>query len=149
LLSPIRIIESSEMRRVTEFMKQFELASKFVTVNIDHATKTYESMIDQGIAVVMVIEDDGELAGSLGFIVSQDLHSGEKIMVETFWFTDPLKRGCGLRLLDAYEKYADEYSMDKIAMVHMMDSYPESLERLYVRRGYQLIEKHYVKELRK
>ena len=147
MLSPIRIIESSEMRRVTEFMKQFELASKFVTVDIDHATRTYENMIDGGIAVVMVIEDDGEIAGSLGFIVSQDLHSGEKIMVETFWFTDPKKRGCGLLLLDAYEKYADEYNMDKIAMVHMMDSYPESLCKLYLRRGYELIEKHFVKTL--
>jgi GNAT superfamily N-acetyltransferase len=147
LLSPVRIIDSSEMRMVTEFMKLFELASKFVTVDIDHATKTYEGMIDHGIAVVMVIEDDGELAGSLGFIVSQDLHSGEKVMIETFWFTHPEKRGCGLRLLDAYEKYAEDNNMDKIAMIHMMDSYPERLEKLYIRRGYKLIEKHYVKEL--
>ena len=128
-------------------MKQFEQASKFVAVDIDHATKTYENMVDSGVAVVMVVEDDGELAGSMGFIVSQDLHSGEKIMVETFWFTDPKKRGCGLLLFDAFEDYAKEYGINKLAMIHMVDSYPESLCKLYLRRGYELIEKHFVKTL--
>lgn len=147
MLSAVRIIESHEMRKVTEFMKQFEKASEFVTVDVDHATKTYERMIDDGIAVVMVIEDNDGIVGSLGFIMSYDLHSGEKTFVETFWFTDPAKRGYGLKLLNAYERFSIEHGAVKLAMIHMMDSYPDSLERLYSRRGYKLIEKHYVKYL--
>jgi GNAT superfamily N-acetyltransferase len=69
--------------------------------------------------------------------------------VETFWFTDPKKRGYGKMLLDAYEQYASQCGAKKAAMIHMMDSYPDSLERFYKRQGYKLIEKHYVKELRK
>jgi len=136
------------MRKVTEFMKQFEQASEFVKVDIDHATKTYEGMIDQGIAVVMVLEHEKKLIGSLGFIVADDLHSGDKMTVETFWFTDPKKRGHGLMLLEVYEEYSKKIGSKKIAMVHMTDSYPERLEKLYIKRGYKLIEKHYVKDLK-
>jgi len=135
------------MRKITEFMKAFEQASKFVTVDIDYAAKTYETMIDDGTATVMVLEKEGDLIGSLGFIKAPDLHSGEQMLVETFWFTDPEKRGFGLLLLDAFEKHAQDNGIKKIAMIHMMDSYPERLEALYLKRGYKLIEKHYVRYL--
>jgi len=147
MLSTIRIVKASEIRRVVEFMKQFEQASKYVTVDIEHATKTYEYMVEQGAATVMVMEEDGEITGSFGFIECPDLHSGERMLVETFWFTDPLKRGRGLLLLNAFEKYAKDNSINKIAMIHMVDSYPERLEKLYLKRGYKLIEKHYVRQL--
>ena len=135
------------MRKVTEFMKAFEQASKFVTVDIDYATKTYETMIDDGTATVMVLEKEGDLIGSLGFIEAPDLHNGNLMLIETFWFTDSGKRGYGLLLLDAYEKYAHDNGIKKIAMIHMMDSYPERLEVLYLKRGYRLMEKHYIKEI--
>jgi N-acetylglutamate synthase-like GNAT family acetyltransferase len=95
----------------------------------------------------MVLEKDGKLIGSLGFIKAPDLHNGTLMLIETFWFTDPLERGYGLLLLDAYEKYAQETGIKKVAIIHMMDSYPERLEQLYLRRGYILMEKHYVKEI--
>lgn len=147
MLPTVRVIASPEMRKVTEFMKAFEQASKFVTVDIDYATKTYENMIDNGVAFVMVLEKEGELIGSLGFIKAPDLHNGDTMAVETFWFVDPKKRGVGLILFNAYEKWSKENGIKKIAMIHMMDSYPESLERLYLKRGYKLAEKHYVKEI--
>lgn len=135
------------MRKVTEFMKAFEQASAFVTVDIDYATKTYETMIDNGNAIVMVLEKDNELIGSLGFLIAPDIHNGITIAVETFWFSDPRKRGYGLLLLNAFEKYAQENKIKKVAMVHMMDSYPNRLENLYLKRGYKLMEKHYIKEI--
>jgi GNAT superfamily N-acetyltransferase len=135
------------MRRVTEFMKQFEKVTQFVKVDIDHATTIYENMIESGAAKVMVIEKNGELIGSLGFIQHPDLHSGELMLVETFWFVDPAHRGCGLLLLDAYENYGKVAGVDKIAMIHLADSYPERLEQLYLKRGYKLVEKHYVKDI--
>ena len=147
MLPAVRTVKASEIRKVVEFMKQFEQASAFVGVDIEHATKTYEHMVEQGVAVVMVLEKDGEMIGSLGFIKYPDIHSGEQMIVETFWFADPKKRGYGIKLLNAFENYAREHGINKIAMIHMMDSYPEQLERLYLKRGYRLIEKHYVRYL--
>lgn len=51
-------------------------------------------------------------------------------------------------LVDAYEAYAERLGCQKKAMVHMVDSYPDILEKLYLKRGYRLVEKHYVKRSR-
>jgi len=147
LLPTIRIIDSSEMRRVTEFMKAFELASQYVTVDVNHATRVYAEMIESGHAIVFIMENDGVILGSLGCISAPDLHNGMQTLVETFWFTHPDSRGQGLLLLNAFESYAANNGIKKVAMIHMTDSYPERLEKLYVKRGYTLIEKHYVKEV--
>ena len=143
----IRIIDSSEMRKVTEFMKQFEQASQFVKVDIDHATKIYEDAIDRGSMTVMVMEQENELIGSLAFLVAPDLHDGTLVGVETYWFMHPDHRRYGLKLFKLFETLAMNKGCTKLAMIHMMDSSPEVLEKLYRRRGYELIEKHYVKEI--
>ena len=143
----IRFIEASEMRRVTEFMKAFEQASQHVKVDIDHATAVYERMIDKGSMTVLVMEEDRDLIGSMAFLISPDLHDGKLTAVETYWFMHPDHRGNGMKLFDAFEKIAIGLGCKKLAMIHMMDSYPEVLERLYERKGYTLIEKHYVKEV--
>lgn len=143
----IRIIESHEMGRVAAFMKQFEQATKFVTVDVEYAAKRYEKMIDDGLATVLIAEKNGVMLGGLGFINAPDLHNGEMIAVETFWFVAPEHRGIGIHLLNAFEKWAKENGSDKTAMIHLTDSMPERLKRLYLKRGYRLIEKHYVREV--
>lgn len=135
------------MRRVTEFMKQFEQASKFVMVDVDYATKRYVDMIENDIAVVLVLEEEGELIGSLGFIIGEDLHNGDKYTVETFWFTSPKRRGFGTMLVDVFEKYSMTIGAKKAAMIHMADSYPDRLRKYYENRGYILIEQHFIKGL--
>ncbi len=69
------------------------------------------------------------------------------IAVETFWFVAPEHRGIGIRLFNAFEKWAKDNQCSKTAMIHLTDSMPERLEQLYLKRGYRLIEKHYVKDL--
>ena len=147
MLSTIRIIDSSEMRKVTEFMTAFEKASSFITVDVDYASKTYEKLIRQGIAIVFVLEKGDELIGGLGCVKTAELHSGKSLLVETFWFVSPEHRGHGSLLITEFEKYAKTHNIDKVAMIHLMDSYPDKLEKLYLSRGYVLAEQHYIKEI--
>lgn len=132
----------------TEVMKQFEYASTYVKVDIGHAAKIYSDMVDKGIAVYFIMEKDGVIIGGLGAVKCPDLHIGRTLAVETFWFIAPEYRGHGLGLMEAFERWGKSEGCDALAMIHMVDSYPEKLERLYIRRGYQLAEKHYIKELR-
>lgn len=143
----IRIIKAEEMLRITAFMKQFEEETAFVKVNVGYATMRYEEMINAGAATVFVAEKDGELMGALGSIKAPDLHNGEIIAIETFWFTAPEHRGCGVKLLDAFEKWAADNGCAKTAMIHLADSMPDRLEKFYLKRGYQLIEKHYTRRI--
>lgn len=144
----IRKAELSEVRRVTEFMKQFEQASRHVKVDIEYSIAQYEKMIAAGYAVMlMLLGENDELHGSLGALKVPDLHCGLLTGIETFWYVAPQFRGKGLQLLDAFEDWAvKENGCKRTAMIHMEDSYPEALRRLYKMRGYHLIESHYVKD---
>jgi GNAT superfamily N-acetyltransferase len=137
----------AEVRKVAEFMRQFEQATSFVKVDVDYTTGVYMKMIEQGIAAFLVLEDEGKMLGGLGCLKFPDIHSGEMMAVETFWFMAPESRGKGLLLLDAFEAWGARQGCRKLAMIHLADSYPKALERLYSMRGYKLIEKHYVKAI--
>jgi hypothetical protein len=50
-------------------------------------------------------------------------------------------------LLEFFEDWAKNNGCDAIAMIYLSDSMPDSLEQLYIRRGFKLVEKHFVKEV--
>ena len=133
--------------RLTIFMKGFEQATSEVKVNMDYAWEKYQRMMEQGIVKLFVAEEDGEIQGSIGFLITDDFHEDLKICIELFWFVDPRFRGIGKGLVDRFEEEARQSGCKKTAMIHLSDSYPESLEKFYLKNGYRLLEKHYVKEL--
>lgn len=138
---------AEEIRAVAEFMTQFEQATSFVKVDVDHTSKVYENLIRTGAAVFLVLEENGHMHGGIGAIKSPDLHDGKLTAVETFWFVAPESRGKGLLLFDAFEKWAIDSGCQKLAMIHLADSYPDILRKLYKRNGYKLAEEHYIKEV--
>ncbi len=147
----IRECSANEWRSdpwIVVFMKQFEQASSFVKVDVQHAWKKYQVMMDSGIARVFIAEgEDEKLQGAIGFLISEDLHDGKKTAVETFWFVAPEFRGIGMELFKVFEAEAIKAGCQKLAMIHMTDSYPESLQAFYTRQGYRLIEQHFVREV--
>jgi len=96
---------------------------------------------------ILSLEEGGVLQGGLGYLISIDLHFPRKIAIETFWFVLPQYRGPGLKLLDAFEELAKKEGCQQVALVHLSDSFPERLKALYLRRGYNFVESHYVKEM--
>jgi len=136
-----------EIPVITKLCKAFEQATEHVEVDIDHSVASYTSFIKNGIGAMLLLKHAGTIIGGLGCLKYPDLHSGKLTAVETFWFVTPDHRGRGLMLLDAFESWGKRHGCKKLAMVHMVDSYPGILEKLYIRKGYKLIEKHYVKEV--
>jgi GNAT superfamily N-acetyltransferase len=67
--------------------------------------------------------------------------------VEAFWFVGPTYRGIGKLLFEAFEAEAKRLGCQKLAMIHMVDSYPDTLKIFYEKQGYHLAELHYVKEV--
>lgn len=130
---------------VAKFMKSFEAETSHVLVDPEYAGRKYAEMITNGNGHMFVMEENGEMIGGLGCVVGDDLHYPRKIAIETYWFMHPDHRGYGIKLLRHFEAWAKEHGCGYTAMVHLVDSMPDSLEALYARRGYTLIEKHYLK----
>lgn len=144
----IRFAETKEdVQKVAEFMTQFQKASEFVKVNVPHTVEAYWNLITQKIAVFMMLEHEEEMIGGLGAIKYPDMHDGKLTAVETFWFISPDHRGAGMKLFNAFEQWGKDQGCKKLAMIHLSDSYPEILEKIYMRKGYKLAEKHYIKEI--
>jgi GNAT superfamily N-acetyltransferase len=140
--------DGRESMRHTEFMKAFEEASGMVKVNIQYAHARYQELLESGICRVFYAEtEDKIIQGSIGFIISNDLHDGKKIAIETFWFVDPTYRGIGKKLFNKFEAEAHKLGCEKLAMIHMVDSYPDTLKAFYEKNGYKLLESHYIKEI--
>ena len=138
----------SQMEAITRIAFGFEKETAYVKVDFDHAVASYRDFVASGIGGMLALLDDTDtVIGGLGYVIAPDLHYPRTLAVETFWYVDPSSRGGGILLLNAFEALAVELNCDCVAMVHMVDSSPEQLEKLYARRGYEIVEKHYVKEL--
>lgn len=141
----VKQIGIDKVSELTYCMKSFELASSHVKVNIGHSIRFYTNLINNGIGAMFALYKDDMMVGGLGCIKAPDLHEGVLTAIETFWLVLPDHRGKGLLLLNAFEKWADENQCVNKAMIYMSDSFPESLAKLYKKKGYKLAEYHFVK----
>ena len=142
-------LEDGKTDRLARFMKAFEGVTEHVDVDVNYTHLKYLEMMKAGVARIFIGEDEetGNIQGALGFIISNDLHDGRKIAIESFWFVDPTYRGLGKKLFNAFEEEAKKIGCKKTAMIHLTDSYPDTLEAFYIKNGYKLVEKHYVKDI--
>lgn len=137
-----------EAKEIFALAKQYDGGfSKHVKVDVDYATGVWMKWLANGTGIVFALKKDDRLIGGLGAIKVPDIHCGLLTAIEIFWFTNPEDRGDGLKLLGAYEKWAENTGCKRVAIIHLEDSFPEVLSRIYKRRGYQLIESHYVREV--
>ncbi len=143
----IRMAQHDETLAIATLMKGFEQETSHVKVNVEYTAQRYTDLVKQGIAHLFILEDDGKMIGGLGCIINRDLHDGIPVAVESYWYVHPDHRGGGQMLLDRFESFAKEQGCKRALMVHLEDSHPESLKRLYGRRGYKLVEQTYMKEI--
>ena len=145
-------LEEAKTDRLFQFLKAFENDSEFVRGDIEYARKKYYDMMVDGSAVILIAEKDNKIVGAIGFIVAPDLYKENSLLaIETFWYVTPEYRGgmIGIRLIKAFERYAENLGCNRVALIHMSDSYPDMLRKLYIKFGYKLTELHYIKELEK
>jgi hypothetical protein len=134
-----------DVRRIVNMAQSIRSCSEFSLTDVETCVKSYTSFISSGIGVMLYIEDNGEVIGAIAGLKAPDIHFPRVIAIETFWYVTPEHSGIGLRLWKAFEDWGKGNGCSHIAMIHLADSYPESLEKWYIRRGYKLMEKHYIK----
>jgi GNAT superfamily N-acetyltransferase len=147
-MTTVTVATVEEAKAIFLLAKQYDGGfSRHVKVDVDYATGVWMKWLENGTGIVFALKKDDRLIGGLGAIKVPDIHCGLLTAIEIFWFTNPEDRGEGLRLLDAYEKWAKISGCKRVAIIHLADSFPEVLSRIYERRGYELIESHYMREV--
>jgi GNAT superfamily N-acetyltransferase len=128
-----------------EFYASSEALKRFDT---DLFVSTWIRLLDAN-GVIFLLEDAGAIVGALGGVLYGDPYSGDAIATEFFWFVSAAARGGrgGIQLLKEFEAWARDRGALEIRMVHLLDSMPEKLARIYKHFGYRPIEVHYGKEL--
>lgn len=145
----IREAHIEDLSRLGACAEAFYAASKFLKrFDLERFVAAWTALIEGGSGgVFLLVEDSGEIAGTLGGVVYPDLYSGDLVATEFFWFVREGCRGKGLALYKAFEEWARARDCGEIRMVHLLDLMPEKLERVYRRLGFVPAEVHYVKEL--
>lgn len=146
----MKVIEltKDELWELPKLAEEFYNSSSHLKVfNAEIAVANWQSIIENEIGIVFGLKDNDEIIGMLGAMKVPDLHTGEMLATEIFWFVSESKRRNGLLLVREFEKWAKLNKCSRIMMAHMQDLMPEKLEMLYTRLGYSLMEKSYVKEI--
>ena len=123
-----KFISSTGYAAYADETRMKELAEDFLTA-------------DPSQKIVLLYEDKGMLGG----VVTPFLFGTVKIATEVVWWVDPdhRKSEIGMKLLEAFEFWAKKVGCGLISMVGLDDN----LDKFYVRNGYRLSERAYVKEL--
>lgn len=137
-----------DLPRLHECAKEFYASSEFLErFELGRFTSNWAQWIAAGLGAVFIAEEKGEVLGTIGGLMYPDPYSGDRIATEMFWIVRKEKRGPGLKLYRAFEAWARANHCDQIRMVHLLDSMPEKLERVYTHLGYKAAEVVYTKGL--
>lgn len=108
---------------------------------------TWQALLDQGLGLVLVLEQGGRLIGAIGAVMAPDPCDGAATAQELFWFCRREARGHGMALIAALEDHARAAGIERLAMAHLDGPNAAPLRKLYLRRGYKPVEVHYSKTL--
>jgi GNAT superfamily N-acetyltransferase len=125
---------------VVEFAKSLE-----VECNPDHYISQWEMFMKTGIGVLWCLKCDETIVGGIGGIVVPDILTGKSILVELFWYVTPIHRKRGILLFNAMEEYVNIHNL-RWAMIHMERSMPDKLKLFYTKRGFRLLETHWIRD---
>jgi GNAT superfamily N-acetyltransferase len=148
--SKIRRATIEDLDRLEPLAREFYASSEFLrNFDLDRFRATWSRLFVDGLGMIFLLEDAGAIVGTLGAVMYWEPYSGDLIASEMFWFVSAAARGGrgGLQLLQAFEAWARNRGALEIRMVHLLDSMPEKLERIYKHFGYRPAEVHYTKRI--
>jgi GNAT superfamily N-acetyltransferase len=146
---PIRKLSVSELFKLEALGQQFTRESKWVKFNIESFVQNWENYMLADIGEIFVAHtEEGEIVGAIGGIRFEEPNSGMLMANELFWIVAPDHRGhCGIQLLNRLEEWAKESNCIALWMNYLVDSMPERVQAIYEKKGFTMVETHWVKEI--
>ncbi len=147
--SEIRSVTVLDLPKLESCAKEFYASSEFLKgFDLSRFCELWQRILESDTGVIFAVDgNDGQYAGAIGGLMFDEIYSGRKTATELYWFVRDGHRGHGLKLYRAFEAWARERGCEEIRMIHLMDSMPEKLNRVYQHLGFRPIETHFAKEL--
>ena len=144
----VRRIMPSGLGKLLPMAESFWLEGKMPGIfNPVSFVSSWLTVLDSGMGVIWVLEDENKVIGTLGCGIYRDLNTGDLVASEFFWYVLPDHRGRGILLLREFEKWAKNIGAKRVIMVHLTKCMPERVGEIYKKMGYEMLETHYVKEI--
>lgn len=131
---------------LSELMVEFYRQSlkEYGLVTDDKTIKEFEASCGQSTFILL---KEGVPIGILaGMVIDSPLFRA-KVYQEVVWYVDENHRGDGLRLLKHLEEWCKEKGIKKIIMAFMHNSMPDRLYEFYLKKGYEPLETHLIKDV--
>jgi GNAT superfamily N-acetyltransferase len=142
----VRRAEFKDIEPVLVLLKEFHAESmdKYnVLCDEDVARTALTKFVDTS----FVLELDNKVVGVLAGMITMYPLNNKPMYSEVVWYVTPKHRLHGVSLYTKLEEFCEERGIKQIGMALMANSKAEKLERFYLRLGFQLLEKHYIKTL--
>lgn len=142
----IRLATLADIPRIVELGSQSLLEGPYKkAADRPDLTGQFARRVIEHLGRVLLWEENGEITGLLGFIVSNHPYTGERTAQEVMWFVLKERRagGAGIKLL--WE--AEEQARTMGAKTMQVTSPLETVASIYRRFGYSFMETAFQKEL--
>lgn len=146
----VQIIKATiqDLPKVETCAREFYSSSQFLKgFDLERFCKLWTGLIESDCGVIFSLQSNAQWIGAIGGLTFQEIYSGQMTALEMFWFVRPGHRGQGIKLYRELEAWAREKQCSEMRMVHLLDSMPEKLERVYRHFDFKPAEIHYTKEL--
>ena len=142
----IRRAEYKDIEPALELIKEFQAVSinKF---NVLCNPETARLVMTNFVNTSFVLEIEGKIVGLLGGIILNYPLNNKPMYSEWIWYVTPKYRKYGVKMYKKLEEYCKEQGITQIGMALMANSLADKLEKFYLKLGFELLEKHYIKEI--
>ncbi len=137
------------MPEVEALAKEFhDLAKTDTTFSPARFWQTINALDQAGVLFLHGMFVDDVLAGVLIGTVSPQMMTDNLVAQEIMWYVTPEHRNSlsSVRLLLAFEDWSKKRGANGIIMASFAATGDEKLGKFYERRGYQMIETHFLKQ---
>lgn len=114
----IRLATEQDIPRLVEMGRRFRgetSYAKYLSDNPEKMAQTAKMLLKQG--GIVLVEENENIVGMLGYILHDHFLSGEKYAGEVFWWVEPEYRGVGLALLREAENRARQAGATQMQMI--------------------------------
>jgi hypothetical protein len=144
---------TTDLRKLKSIAKAFfeecQLPGKF---NFEHFERTWIALMVQEVGLVYIWEDPESKAvlGTVGGIVGPDLHTGDLVATESFWYVEKKHRArVGMALFHHFVEEAEKRNCARVSMAAVWSSPTfKSVHKFYTSRlNMRPLETHYYLDL--
>lgn len=129
-----------------EFFAESQLPG---SLKFDYWMSKWDAIFAMNMGTIIADVEDNEVRGMMGVLIFNCWMTGDLECLEAFWYVRKQyrKTEIGKNILNEYERWARERGAVRVKMVHLEVINADVLEKVYLRMGYQKLERVYTKEL--